>query len=257
MMKPVYSSLRSKGLVSSGYLDDSFLEGDTKNSCFNNVQETYSLLNNLGFSPNDERSVTMPTQIIEHLGFFLNSIDMTVTLTDNRMLKLHKIAMGVLHKERPTIREVASLIGFLVSCTPGVQYAELFYKQLEIDKANTLRASNGNFDSSMGLSSIAISDIHWWQENATKCKRKINQGAIDMTLSTDASKLGWGASALDQVTEERWSPAESEQHINVLELKAVLLGLQSLCKAKQDCHINVLSDNTTTQFSSFSLGSVV
>ena len=31
-------------------------------------------------------------------------------------------------------------------------------------------------------------------------QRKINQAAIDMTLSTDASKLGWEASALDQVT---------------------------------------------------------
>ena len=188
----------------------------------------------------------MPTQIIEHLGFVLNSIDMTVTLTNDKMLKLHKIAMDVLNKDHPTIREVASLIGFLVSCTPGVQYAELFYKQLEIDKANALRASTGNFDSSMSLSSIAISDIHWWLENATKCKRKINQGAIDMTLSTDASKLGWGASALDQVTGGRWSPVESGQHINVLELKAVLMGLQSLCKAKQDCHIKILSDNTTT-----------
>ena len=97
LMKPVYSSLRSKGLVSSGYLDE------TKDSCLNNVQETYSLLNNLGFSPNDEKSVTVPTQIIEHLGFVLNSIDMTVTLTDDKMLKLHKIAMGVLTKEHPTI----------------------------------------------------------------------------------------------------------------------------------------------------------
>ena len=45
----------------------------------------------------------MPTQIIEHLGFVLNSIDMTVTLTDDKMLKLRKIAMGVLNKEHPTI----------------------------------------------------------------------------------------------------------------------------------------------------------
>ena len=242
----IYSSLRSKGLVSSGYLDDSFLEGDTKDSCLNNIQETYSLLNNLGFSPNDEKSVTMPTQIIEHLGFVLNSIDMTETLTDDKMLKLHKIAMGVLNKEHTTIREVASLIGFLVSCTPGVQYAELFYKQLEIDKANALRASNGNFDSSMSLSSIAISVIHWWLENATKCKRKINQGAIDMTLSTDASKLGWGAFALDQVTGVYVGPpAESGQHTNVLELKAVLIGF-SPC-AKQNKIVTLKSSLTTQQ----------
>ena len=61
----------------------------------------------------------MPTQIIEHLGFVLNSIDMTVTLTDDKTLKLHKLAMAVLSKDHPTIREVASLTGILVSCTPG------------------------------------------------------------------------------------------------------------------------------------------
>ena len=190
LMKPVYSSLRSKGLVSSGYLDGSFLVGDTKDSCLNNVQETYALLTNLRFSPHDEKSVTMLTQIIEHLGFVLNSIDMTVTLTDDKTLKLHKLAMTVLSKDHPTIREVASLTGFLVSCTPGVQYAELFYKQLEIDKAQALRAANGNFDSTMSLSSIAITDIPWWLEHATKCKMKINQGGFNMTLSTYASTLG-------------------------------------------------------------------
>ena len=48
-----------------------------------------------------------------------------------------------------------------------------------------------------------------------------------MTLSTDASTLGWGASAFGQVTGGRWSPAELGQHINILELKAVLnLSLQ-------------------------------
>ena len=105
----------------------------------------------------------MPTQIIDHLGLVLNSIDMTEAITEEKMSKLHEIVITVLNKDHPTIREVASLIGFLVLCTLGVQYAELFHKQLEIDKAN------GNFDRPLSLPSIAISDIHRWLENATKC----------------------------------------------------------------------------------------
>ena len=50
---------------------------------------------------------------------------MTITLTDDKRLKLPKLAKAVLNKDHPTIRE---LIGILVPCTPGVQYAELFYK---------------------------------------------------------------------------------------------------------------------------------
>ena len=101
----------------------------------------------------------------------------------------------------------------------------------------------------MSLSALqsVMQQLHWWLENATKCKRKVNQGGFDTTLSTDASTLGWGACALDQVTAGQWSPAETGQHINILELKAVFMGLQSqMCKEKQNCHIKILSDNTTT-----------
>ncbi|CAB4008358.1 Hypothetical predicted protein, partial [Paramuricea clavata] len=82
--KPEYAYLRSQGHVSIGYLEDSFLEEDTyqscKNtyqSCENNVTTTANLLDSLGFSPHQEKSVTTPSQIIEHLGFLSNSIDMT------------------------------------------------------------------------------------------------------------------------------------------------------------------------------------
>ena len=43
----------------------------------------------------------------------------------------------------------------------------------------------------------------------------------------------------------RWSHQESQLHINLLELKAVLLALQALCNHMQNCHIKILCDNTT------------
>ena len=42
-----------------------------------------------------------------------------------------------------------------------------------------------------------------------------------------------------------WSLEEQGNHINFLELKAVLLGLKSLCSAFSEKHILVQSDNTT------------
>ena len=47
------------------------------------------------------------------------------------------------------------------------------------------------------------------------------------------------------VTGGRWSYQESKFHINYLELKAILLALQSLCNHMQCCHIKLLCDNTT------------
>jgi hypothetical protein len=245
LLKPVYAYLRSKRHVVSGYLDDSFLEGDTFSRCADNVTTTVNLFDSLGFSPHLEKSITTPSQIIEHLGFLLNSIDMTVSIIKRKLVKLQALAATVTNNDFPTIREVACLIGFMVSCIPGVEFAELFYIQLEVEKSEALKKARGNFEAVMKLSDIALGDIQWWLSNAILSKRHINHGPIDLELATDASKQGWGASLDNLVTGGRWSLSESLLHINVLELKAVLLGLQSLCKEKKDCHIKILSDNTT------------
>jgi len=50
-------------------------------------------------------------------------------------------------------------------------------------------------------------------------------------------------------------PEESELHINILELKAVLFGLQSLCRHLKSSHIKVLADNTTAVCAINNMGS--
>ncbi|MPC55913.1 hypothetical protein E2C01_049858 [Portunus trituberculatus] len=60
----------------------------------------------------------------------------------------------------------------------------------------------------------------------------------------DASLTGWGAVVGDAKTRGHWAQDELD-HINCLELKAILLDLQSLCKDSRDTHIRNRSDNTT------------
>ena len=66
----------------------------------------------------------------------------------------------------------------------------------------------------------------------------------DVVLFTDASEQGWGAHIGQTMTGGRWTQFESCSHINVLELKAILFGLKSLCKEKSQ-HVKVMTDNTT------------
>ena len=67
-----------------------------------------------------KRSMVMPTQKIEYLGFVLSSVGMTVGLTDKKVHAIVKRCREFLreNKEHP-IREVASLIGTLMSTFPG------------------------------------------------------------------------------------------------------------------------------------------
>lgn len=74
----------------------------------------------LGFKTHPEKSVVIPTQVLEFLGFTLNSILMTVNLTGKKAEKILQLCQKFSHPGRQfTIREVPLSLEpwFLVS--PG------------------------------------------------------------------------------------------------------------------------------------------
>ena len=64
-------------------------------------------------------------------------------------------------------------------------------------------------------------------------------------LFTDASNKGWGAHLEETSTKGLWSDREKRVHINVLELKAVSLALQSFKDQCQNQRVLVATDNST------------
>ena len=182
VMKLVYSTLRARSHVTSGYLDDSFLLGDTFAECQTNVNDTYALFNELGFTVSGEKSVTLSTQVFVRLGFVLNSISMTVSLTKNKIDNITRLGQDIISRRSCSIREAAQLIGTLVSCSSGVEYGPLYYKQLEIEKIDALKKHQGSFEAQMQLSELAKSDIRWWKEKRSHYLKKISHGNPYFTL---------------------------------------------------------------------------
>ena len=62
---------------------------------------------------------------------------------------------------------------------------------------------------------------------------------------TDASQKGWGAHLNEIVLSGLWSNKEAQLHINVLELKAVLLALKGFQEHLQGQSVLICSDNST------------
>ena len=96
-------------------------------------------------------------------------------------------------RDSSTIREVARVIGLIVSSFPGVQFGELHYRYLEHNKIVALQANKGDFDALMTLSQEARADLHWQVNNVTSAFRNIMLTDPDLTLTTDASNTGWDA----------------------------------------------------------------
>ena len=246
LLKPVFSHLREMGYISSGYLDDVFLVGRTFEECYKNVSASIDLLQQLGFIIHPEKSVTSPSHTLEHLGFILNSQTMTVSVNSAKIEKFNTYASYILRKENILIREAAVMSGIMVSCLPGVEFGDLFYRYLEVEKANALKMNGGNFDSKMSISLEARSDILWWIDNIGSSPKPLCRGKPDFILETDASTSGWGAKFGNNTTGGRWSVEEQRKHINTLELMAVKYSLHSLCSHIQNAHVLLQTDNTTT-----------
>ena len=67
LLKPVYCSLREareQSLFSVGYIDDSYIQGDTQHDCQNNVHTTSTLFTSLGFWLHETNQSIPPDKLL-------------------------------------------------------------------------------------------------------------------------------------------------------------------------------------------------
>ena len=251
LLKPMFSTLREMNYESVIYVDDSFLQGDDFDECMANIEITLQWLQDLGFVIHPDKSILHPTQILTFLGFIINTINMTVTLTPEKKSKIRSKALSLLENRMNTIRSVSSFIGNLTASFEAVTQGRLYYRHIESCKTVALSSHKYNFDSPCRLSEEARKEIKWWADNIGDSFAHINDiPEIDQTIHTDASKHqggGWGAS--DGIHEDingRWDFVEQGYSINYLELKAIKMAVQAYAPLYKNCrHIRIMSDNTS------------
>ena len=246
LLKCPYSFLRKQGHQSVVYIDDSYLQGHSFASCYSNVCATMDLLQKLGFTINLKKSVLTPTQSLEFLGFILDSQRMIITLTPKRVTKILDICVKLLSTYVHKIRFVSSAIGMFIAALQGVKFGKLHYRNLERDKYWALHRHNGNLDRNMTLSHQAQSDIRWWHQHVSTSFNFVHPPAVSITIYSDASLEGWGATDTHKTVGGRWTPEDMPQHINVLALQAAKLALKALASQYHDLHILLRVENTTS-----------
>jgi hypothetical protein len=173
---------------------------------------------------------------------------MTVCLTKERVEDIINLCNCLVLTKCTTIRKFSCLIGKLVAAIPGVEYASLHIKPLEKAKDAALKTKRGNFDSYMTVQSNIRDTLQWWISHLPSAFKVVSHGQPSIVIYTDSSLEGWGA--YDKTSKIKtsglWSADKQKLHINLLELKACQLALQSLCKEVTNTHVRVYMDNTTS-----------
>ena len=246
LLKPIVAFLRSQGVRLLVYLDDILLMALSKARLKEHFAIAINLLNNLGFLLNLKKCITEPSQVMEFLGFVINSVEMTLSLPESKVSKIKKERRHAQNQHSMTGRQLAHLIGLLSACIPAVLEAPLHYRALQRLRHQAVGPTRNSFDRSIAISQEARQDLSWWIHNlSVHISRPILRPSPSLTLETDASTLGWGAfcQETDMTTGGRWSTSDQKNHINWLELQGAFLALQSFVAKRREIHVLLLMDS--------------
>ena len=223
-LKPALSTLHLRGHVSSAYLDDMYLLGKTYRECVDNVIDSVQVVDSLGFVAHPDKSTFIPLQQLEFLGFILNSVEMTIRLTQEKATRLQTACNILLTNPSPTIRDLARVLGKIVSSIPAVRYGPLYYRSLERNKLTALHANQWNFDKEVTLSPQAVEELEWWANKVIDSYNVLTRESPNHTLTTDVSMEDWGAVFGTRSTGGLWPHTGLEITSTILNFWRLFLG---------------------------------
>lgn len=114
------------------------------------------MLTAVGFITHHNKSILEPTRSIEILGFTIDSKSVKVKINFEKSAHIIKKNRDFLNDPRSAFRDLASVIGSLVSLFPARSFGKLYYRHLEKDKKRLLKrkkASNSNIE--------ALQELKW------------------------------------------------------------------------------------------------
>jgi hypothetical protein len=228
LMSVLVSLARSWGIRVSVYLDDTLTRGPSfedalcDHECFGN------LLQMAGFLLHAVKSVRVPVQRIEHLGFVIDSCTMELEVPEMKELRIRKAVKEAISdlyaRKKISIRKMARVIGLLISVLPASRFGQLHYRSLERAKICALRGSR-DFNRKTRWPKTCLEDLKWWKNSVFGWKCSFLPPVPSSTLITDASLQGWGAIWEGREFFGPWE-SEEEERIDELELLAVLFAVQ-------------------------------
>ena len=152
-----------------------------------------------------------------------------------------------LQKDDPTsLHLLAQLLAFLESCRPAIRLASLHYRRLQSSLIQQVTLNNGPYQGTVNLNKIARKKLHWWIANIHQLNGSpICPPTTEMTITSDASKIGWGVTCGNLSTRGLWSHPKQAFYVNLLVLKAAFLAIRTFLKQHSNMSVKLRLDNTT------------
>ena len=241
----VAAHLRAQSIRLASYLDDWLVVNQVKHLLCQDRERCLHLLASLGFIVNKEKSELVPKQEITYIGgLFLFNLGV-VTPTPDRVKKLvsavNKICNG--HNQA---KDFLHILGIMASCLELIPNARLYMRPIQLHLLAFWKPSSLDLEVSIPVTQHLKCHLQWWLNPVNTMKgRSLQPVHTDVTITTDASKWGYGGHLGKHYFQGQWSESQQKLHINCLELEAVFLTLKHFLFLVKDKNVLIRCDNTS------------
>ena len=218
----------SRGIRLLRYLDDWLVLSSSERKAKQSVRELLSLCHTLRIVINEKKSDLMPSQAAKYLGMTIDTGAGKVFPSLARVEKFLSVAERFCSMQPPPAQLWQVILGHLASLERLVPHGRLRMRSLQWHLKTHWSPESDPPSLPVALPEKARRGLSWWMvKDHLLTGVRFGTPVPDLHLYSDASSSGWGAHLLDQNVSGVWSDREKLLHINLLEMKALFLGLQA------------------------------
>ncbi len=247
-MERVAAVERRRGVNLLQYFDDWLIHQQSKRLLMQNLGTVWQTVTRLGLIPNVEKSELVPTQDFNYVGMnFMTALGI-VRVPLDRVQNVLTLVFSILDVVEISARKYLSLLGTLNATAEFIILGRLHLRPLQFYLLFHWVAHRCSLDMSIPLSRDFKRHLRWWAKRDRYLAGVLmSQPEPELFLTTDASKVGWGAhlEPLGLMFQGTWSVEQSKNIVNMLELRAVSLALNQAVHKVAGKVIQVSTDNTT------------
>ena len=210
------------------------------------VQSLLSLCRTLGIVINKKKSDFVLSQTVKYLSMTIDTEAGKVFPSLARVEKFLTVAESFCTMDAPPALLWQVILGHLASLKRLVPHGRLRMRTLQWHLKAHWSPESDPPSLPVPLPREGRRDLSWWMvRDHLLTGVRFRTPAPDLYLYSDASCSGWGAHLLDQNVSGVWSDEEKLLHINLLEMKALFLGLQAFREDVIGHHVTAMCDNST------------
>ena len=100
LLKPVFALFRKFGLITTCYIDDCIFIAASRDKLMDQLRFALQVFDSLGLTVNVGKSSLTPSQKVEFLGFIIDSVNMSISITSQKQVKIKKLGAQLLLRDK-------------------------------------------------------------------------------------------------------------------------------------------------------------